>query len=37
MDDWDTEMQRDFSPGGRGYRLVDDVAQEISAERHNHK
>jgi hypothetical protein len=26
---WDAEMQRDFSPGGRGHHLVKKVNQEI--------
>ncbi len=26
---WDAEMERDFSPGGRGERLLDEVNQEI--------
>lgn len=28
-DDWDKEMARDFSPGGRGYHLVDAIDREI--------
>lgn len=31
MDDWDREMQRDFSQGGRGARLVEKVKAEIRA------
>jgi len=30
-DDWDKEMVRDFSPGGRGYRLVEKVKRDIAA------
>ena len=30
MDDWDREMQRDFSPGGRGHHLVERVQREIA-------
>jgi hypothetical protein len=26
---WDAEMGRDFSPGGRGHRVVERVNQEI--------
>ena len=26
---WDAEMERDFSPGGRGYRLVEEMNHEI--------
>lgn len=26
---WDAEMERDFSPGGRGHRLVEKINQEI--------
>jgi hypothetical protein len=26
---WDTEMERDFSPGGRGYDLVKRINREI--------
>ena len=26
---WDAEMARDFSPGGRGQRVVERVSQEI--------
>ena len=25
MDDWDRQMNRDFSPGGRGHALVEKV------------
>lgn len=31
MDHWDKEMQRDFSPGGRAYHLVEEVKAEIRA------
>ncbi len=26
---WDAEMERDFSPSGRGERLIDEVSEEI--------
>jgi hypothetical protein len=26
---WDAEMDRDFSPGGRGHHLVEKINQEI--------
>ena len=26
---WDAEMERDFSPGGRGYHLVEKINREI--------
>jgi hypothetical protein len=26
---WDTEMQQDLSPGGRGHHLVEKINQEI--------
>ncbi|MGD1102600.1 MAG: hypothetical protein ABSA59_11085 [Terriglobia bacterium] len=26
---WDAEMERDFSPGGRGHHLVEKIDQEI--------
>ena len=29
-DDWDKEMERDFSPGGRGFHLVERVKREIA-------
>jgi len=29
-DDWDKEMVKDFSPGGRGYHLVDRVKRDIA-------
>jgi hypothetical protein len=29
-DDWDKEMVKDFSAGGRGYHLVENVQQEIA-------
>jgi hypothetical protein len=28
-DDWDKEMAADFSPGGRGMRLVESVKRDI--------
>ena len=31
MDEWDSEMQRDFSPGGRGQHLVEKVKAEVRA------
>ena len=30
-DAWDYEMARDFSPGGRGERLLDKVKADIAA------
>ena len=30
MDDWDRQMQRDFSPGGRGAKFVEQVKREIA-------
>ena len=29
-DAWDREMMSDFSPGGRGYHLVEEIKREIS-------
>ena len=29
MDEWDREMQKDFSPGGRGAGLVEKVKADI--------
>jgi hypothetical protein len=29
-DEWDLEMVRDFSPGGRGAALVEKVMREIA-------
>jgi hypothetical protein len=29
-DDWDQEMVRDFSPGGRGIKWVEQVNQEVT-------
>ena len=26
---WDADMERDFSPGGRGHHLVEKINQEI--------
>ena len=31
MDDWDMEMQRDFSPGGKAHALVGKVQADIRA------
>ncbi len=31
MDDWEKKMQRDFSPGGRGNHLVEEVKNQIRA------
>ncbi len=31
MDAWDRQMQNDFSPGGRGIRLVEKVKSDIRA------
>ena len=31
-DDWDKEMARDFSAGGRGYQLVQEVKREVNEE-----
>jgi len=33
MDEWDKQMQRDFSPGGRHHHLVDRVKADIRAGR----
>ena len=33
MDEWDKQMQRDFSPGGRGHRLVEKVKADVGAGR----
>jgi len=30
-DEWDRQMQKDFSPGGRAVRVVEKVKTEISA------
>jgi hypothetical protein len=30
-DDWDKEMAKDFSPGGSGAQLVEQVKREIAA------
>ena len=30
MDDWDRQMQRNFSPGGKGTRFLDQVKHEIA-------
>jgi hypothetical protein len=29
-DDWDKEMARDFSPGGRGYHLLETVKSQLA-------
>jgi hypothetical protein len=29
-DEWDKEMVKDFSPGGRGYHLVEKVKKDIA-------
>ena len=29
MDDWDKQMEQDFSPGGRGMAFVEQVQREI--------
>jgi hypothetical protein len=29
MDDWDRQMQKDFSPGGRGAKFLEQVQREI--------
>ena len=31
MDEWDRQMQQDFSPGGRGAHIVDKVKAEVRA------
>jgi hypothetical protein len=28
-DDWDRQMQKDFSPGGRGVRVLENVTADI--------
>ena len=33
LDDWDRQMQRDFSPGGRGAALVKKVKEDVAAGR----
>ena len=30
MDDWDRQMQRDFSPDGRGTKFVEQAQREIA-------
>jgi hypothetical protein len=30
-DDWDKEMAKDFSPGGRGFHFIDRVKREIAS------
>jgi hypothetical protein len=29
-DDWDKEMVKDFSPGGRGYQVVEKVKRNLA-------
>ena len=29
-DEWDTQMARDFSPGGRGHQILDKVNRDIN-------
>jgi len=31
MDEWDRQMQTDFSPGGRGAKLVEKVKADVRA------
>ena len=31
MDEWDKQMERDFSPGGRGMSFLEQVEREIGA------
>jgi hypothetical protein len=31
IDEWDRQMQEDFSPGGRGIHVVDKVKADIRA------
>jgi hypothetical protein len=31
MDEWDRQMKKDFSPGGRGARVVEKVKADIRA------
>ncbi len=31
MDEWDRQMQRDFSPGGRGERLLEKIKADVRA------
>jgi hypothetical protein len=30
MDDWDRQMQRDFSPGGKGTQFREQIKREIA-------
>jgi hypothetical protein len=30
MDEWDRQMERDFSPGGRGMSFLEQVEREIA-------
>jgi len=30
-DEWDRQMERDFTPGGRGAHLLEEVEREIEA------
>jgi hypothetical protein len=34
---WDAEMERDFSPGGRGYHLAEKVDREIEERFRTHE
>jgi hypothetical protein len=31
MDEWDKQMQKDFSPGGRGMHVVEKIRADIGA------
>ena len=31
MDEWDRQMEKDFSPGGRGMSFLEQVEREIAA------
>ena len=31
MDEWDRQMQKDFSPGGRGMRIFEKVKANVRA------
>jgi hypothetical protein len=30
MDDWDRQMERDFSPGGKGAKFLEQVKSEVA-------
>ena len=30
MDDWDRQMERDFSPGGKGAKFLEQVKREVA-------